>query len=398
MQSTIEIVSNLVGSATGLDAIKDQMSALLNNGSNLVFFQQINSYLNREIAEFGVSLLGRTMKWVGSVALVLMTIWIMIQGFRIITGQSRDSMMALVTNSLRATLIVGIATGWGVMGGNLFNWMGDGLQKNITVVVTGNDVDVYELIDENLGYMQLAFSSIDALQDGASPIAGDQKTRAMWFTGIGTGGPAITAGVMLLLNKIAIALFTGLGPIFILCLLFDQTKQLFSRWLFYGIGTMFSLAVLSVMVALSLDVVKAVSIAFWVNTFLGGSNEGVNSMALQQGGLGLVLTMLIISAPPMAAAFFQGVLGSFNAQNAFYNTGALGGNRSQSGVQPGYPGYRPETAPQNSSRESSNERSMAPPSSNQAVASNDVRSASDAKMGNANALSNLPVRPAGGIA
>ena len=132
--------------------------------------------------------------------------------------------------------------------------------------------------------MQLAFSSIDALQDGASPIAGDQKSRAMWFTGIGTGGPAITAGVMLLLNKIALALFTGLGPIFILCLLFDQTKQLFSRWLFYGVGTMFSLGVLSVMVALALKVVKAVSIAFWVTTFIGGSNEGVNSMAMQQGG------------------------------------------------------------------------------------------------------------------
>uniref|UniRef100_UPI003D3036BD type IV secretion system protein n=1 Tax=Klebsiella pneumoniae TaxID=573 RepID=UPI003D3036BD len=34
----------------------------------------------------------------------------------------------------------------------------------------------------------------------------------------------------------------GLGPLFILCLLFDQTKQLFQRWLFYGIGTMFSMA------------------------------------------------------------------------------------------------------------------------------------------------------------
>ncbi len=53
---------------------------------------------------------------------------------------------------------------------------------------------------------------------------------------------ANTAGVMLLLNKIALALFTGLGHIFILCLLFDQTKQLFGKWLYYGIGTMFSLA------------------------------------------------------------------------------------------------------------------------------------------------------------
>ncbi len=183
--------------------------------------------------------------------------------------------------------------------------------------------------------MQLAFSSIDALQDGASPIAGDQKSRAMWFTGIGTGGPAITAGVMLLLNKIALALFTGLGPIFILCLLFDQTKQLFSRWLFYGVGTMFSLGVLSVMVALALKVVKAVSIAFWVTTFIGGSNEGVNSMAMQQGGLGLVMTMLIISAPPMAAAFFQGTLGNFTQFSAFGGpTGATPGTR------PGEAGYR----------------------------------------------------------
>lgn len=39
-------------------------------------------------------------------------------------------------------------------------------------------------------------------------------------------------------------------------------------------------------------------------------------MALQQGGLGLVLTTLIITAPPMAAAFFQGTLGQFTAYSA----------------------------------------------------------------------------------
>src|SRR3546814_8604498 len=77
-------------------------------------------------------------------------------------------------------------------------------------------------------------------------------------------GPAITGGAMLLLNKVAMALFIGLGPMFILCLLFEQTKQLFSKWLFYGIGTMFSLALLSVMVAIALKMVLAVAAAFWV--------------------------------------------------------------------------------------------------------------------------------------
>lgn len=127
------------------------------------------------------------------------------------------------------------------------------------------------------------------------------------------------AGTMLLLNKIAMALFVGLGPLFVLCLLFDQTKNLFGRWLYYGLGTMFSLGVLSVMVTLSTDMVIAVAKAFWASSLLGAGPDNVSSMALQQGGLGMVMSMLILSAPPMAAMFFQGTLGNFNAYNAFAN-------------------------------------------------------------------------------
>lgn len=42
-------------------------------------------------------------------------------------------------------------------------------------------------------------------------------------------------------------------------------------------------------------------------------------MAMQQGGLGLILTVLIVTAPPMAASFFSGVLGQFSAYNQFSN-------------------------------------------------------------------------------
>ena len=156
--------------------------------------------------------------------------------------------------------------------------------------------------------------------------------------------PAVVAGSMLLLNKVAMALFVGLGPIFILSLMFEPTKQLFNRWLFYGIGTMFSLAVLSVMVAIALDMVLAVAGSFWVGRILGSSTEGINSMALQQGGLGLVLTTLIIMAPPMAAAFFQGMLGQFTAYSGFGGIGR-GTGVDSAGRTPGMPGYNPESTP-----------------------------------------------------
>ncbi|WP_053839930.1 type IV secretion system protein, partial [Xanthomonas graminis] len=111
--------------------------------------------------------------------------------------------------------------------------------------------------------------------------------------------------------------------LFILCLLFDATKSLFQKWLLYGIGTMFSLSVLTFTVSLATKVTTAVAAGFiakWAATN-GTAGEGVMSMALQQGGIGLVLSTLILTAPPMAAAFFQGTLGQFNAYSQLGQVG-----------------------------------------------------------------------------
>ncbi len=306
--------------------------------TNLVFFQEINSFLRDEIDEFGVNLLGRSMAWVGSIVLTLLTLWILIQGYRIVTGQSRDSMAALLTNSLRSILIIGLATGMAIGGSDLYGFLTDGLSAEITRVVTGNDDSAFARIDRSLGYMQLAMSSIDALEAGGDTVVENAKERALWFTGVGIAGPAVVAGSMLLLNKVAMALFIGLGPLFVLSLMFEQTRSFFGKWLFYGIGTMFSLAVLSVMVALALDMVLAVAASFWTGSLLGNNPEGVNSMALQQGGMGLILTTLIVMAPPMAASFFQGMLGQFTAYSAFGGMGR-GTGADSAGRTPGTPGY-----------------------------------------------------------
>lgn len=65
----------------------------------------------------------------------------------------------------------------------------------------------------------------------------------------------------------------------------------------------------------------------------GAMIDGMNSQALQQGGMGLILTTLILTAPPMAAFFFQGTLGSFMAYSQ------IGG--SPAAAQPGPQGQPP---------------------------------------------------------
>lgn len=346
MSRGIEIVGDWLKGSIGnwLDWLQPKVQSV----GDFVFFRLILAYLREEIQKFGVGMMTNAMQWVGGIALTLMTLWILIQGYRIATGLSREPMMALVTNSLRAAFIVGVATSMAAFGTNLHTFFTEDINKEIHWIVTGKDTKIEDQIDNSLAWMQVALTSIDMIDVVKDPTLDDDKNRAMWFVGMGTGGPAIVSGTMLLLYEIAMAMFVGFGPIFILCLLFEQTKQLFTKWLYYGIGTLFSMAVLSAMVSISLEMVTRVSAAFWTTALAGkllGSNfsDGLTSQAMQQGGMGLILTTLIISAPPMAAMFFQGLLGTPSAYNAM---GGAGAAQPGAGMPPGYAGsagYRPTT-------------------------------------------------------
>lgn len=301
----------------GADLLDALLRPMAQSIGDLAYYALIYEYLNDRIQDFGVDMMGRAMTTAGGIALVLMTIWVFFQGLRFVTGQNRESFMAFIITTLRAMLIVAAATTFAATGDSVYTLINDDLKGAITELVTGDDDDPADMIDRNLAYMQLGLSSIDALQVEGDPNLFQEKNRAMWMVGLGTAGPAMVGGSMLLLYNVMLALFVGLGPIFILCLLFDATKSLFQRWLLYGIGTMFSLAVLAAMIAIATDTVLSVAAAFWTSALLGqllGSSftSGMTSVAMQQGGIGLLLTVLIISTPPMVANFFQGALGGFS--------------------------------------------------------------------------------------
>ncbi|MEA9710821.1 type IV secretion system protein [Xanthomonas campestris] len=312
--------------------------------------------LRDEIAIFQWKLLQRTTSWVGMVALTVLTIWIFIQGYRLATGQSREAAMGLVVTALRAALIIGLATSMAKGSPQLYWTLTDGISSAITKTVTGDSDSPYKSIDQNLMLMQMALAGLDQIKTGGDKESEDAKNRARWFTGIGMAGPGVVAGSMLLLNKLAMALVVGFGPLFILCLLFQATKSLFSKWLLYGLGIIFSLSVLTFTVSLATKVVGAVGVAFLAKWAVsGGNGEGISSMALQQGGVGLVLTTLILTAPPMAAAFFQGTLGQFAPYSAIGSLGssdaASNANRQGANAQQS---YTPPTPSRESSSANSN--------------------------------------------
>ncbi|MFK3648943.1 type IV secretion system protein [Lysobacter enzymogenes] len=304
-----------------LITLPDWMTPSAQGIGDYVYFKLINAYFDHKIDKFGLALMKRAMAWTSQIALVLTTLWIMLAGFRIVTGQSREPMMGLVINAARVAFVVGLATTMSFGGASLHRFFTKDLDREIHALFTDDSDSSADAIDKNLAYMQIAIGAIDAVQipDDNAKLQ-KEKERALLFAGLGTASPPMVAGAMLLLYKFTLAMFIGLGPIFILCLMFDQTKDLFRKWLLYGIGNLFSMAMLSVVVSMAMELMAKIAVELWVakaTGIMGTATEGLTTQAMQQGGIGLLMTTIIVTVPPAAAMFFQGTVASFNYNTAF---------------------------------------------------------------------------------
>ncbi|MCC8616942.1 type IV secretion system protein [Xanthomonas vesicatoria] len=321
------------------------------NLGDFVFFKLVSDYFNREIQDFGLDLMKETMRWVSTIALTVTTLWILILGYRIATGQSRESAMATMIKAAKVAIIISIASALGANGAMLHQTVTQNLDKEIHGLFTGDDDSTAEdAIDENLAYTQLALAALDAVRvDASEPEMLEKKGRAVMLAGFGTASPPMAAGAMLLLFKFTMAFLIGIGPIFILALVFDQTKDLFKKWLFYVIGTLFSMSMLSVVTAMVLKFTAKVAGAYWAVKFIKfGDAEGLSSQALQQGGIGLIMTMLIITVPTIAAALWQGNMGTFLSYTAFNSAASPGPQGQPAGS------YMPQQAPRTTNETSQN--------------------------------------------
>ncbi|MGJ7491926.1 type IV secretion system protein [Variovorax sp. ZT4R33] len=270
-------------------------------------------------------------------------------------------------------VIVVAATTMAVGSVNLQNFFTRDLAQGINYLVTGKDESPVKAIDENLAWTQVAMGAIESVKTPANDIANTAaQGKASLMAMLGVAGPPMTAGAMLLMYQMAMMLFIGLGPIFILRLLFDTTKPLFHNWVKYGIATLFAMAVLDFTTSIVMKLMLRVAAALWssniIGVLTGETAEGLSNTAMQQGGIGLILTLLIISAPPMAAQFFGGTLGQFQP---FSQLGGAAQPAAQgpAGQAPGgYAAPAPQTtqtAPSNQPPGGLNNRAGVPPSSPQ---------------------------------
>lgn len=221
----------------------------------------------------------------------------------IIRGAVEMPVMDFLGRSIRIGLIVGVA-----LAGGLY-------QSDIAEVITSlpNDLAVSLISDPTHGAS--AANLIDKAAEKGFTAAGEAFKKAGFFEDNGlvyalfaliillaTAILVAIGGAFVLLSKVALALLAGLGPLFILGMLWQPTVRFFELWLAqtinYGLLVVLFSAIFGFMISIYTNFVSDIQFG-----------EGIN-FAYSLGGaliLSVAMIMILLQLPSIASGLAGGV-------------------------------------------------------------------------------------------
>lgn len=247
----------------------------------------------------------------------IITIWVAYQGFMIITGANRNPVVPMMIKTGKMVLVMSLVA---LLAGQspVIADAVDDFRNLISTAIVGSNIDIYQMIDLNLTIAMVFNMLVDSLVGGQLAGAdGNSLTKVAAL--IGQSGPAVLVSVLSLMAEISLVLAVMLSPLFLFFFLFQQTTAMFWSWVKFLLGTMVSLAVItllgSIMMEMMMNYAGKVVAAFFVNAAFsalssatGGAVSGgfdISASAMQLGALGALSTALLTMVPPLIMGFFN---------------------------------------------------------------------------------------------
>lgn len=158
----------------------------------------------------------------------LLIIWITIWGFSLILGRTQESLGDGVVRVIKISFIITLGLTVGIYNSVVVSFI-QGFPETIAgVLITGSYTSSGALDSLYLKVFQSAKSAFDAAgiwngNVGMYFIAAGIIAVGIWLV--------LVTGSLILLSQLAMAVLLGLGPIFIIMLLFNSTQRFFESWL-----------------------------------------------------------------------------------------------------------------------------------------------------------------------
>ena len=158
-----------------------------------------------------------------TVLTILLTLYVAIFGFLLLTGRAGVGVRSLVPRAMTLGLVLTFATSWVAYQSVVWN-LAVGAPDWLAGILMGGGGSATQTFAEKI---DVVFLAIQEASQGVDDISAFSPPGMMWMGAmlfmLGTLGLLVTA-------RIALAVLVALGPIFVVMALFEGTRGLFAGW------------------------------------------------------------------------------------------------------------------------------------------------------------------------
>lgn len=263
-------------------------------------FAQLNTALTTYVGDVATGVIGAFT----GVTYTLLMIYMMLWGWSTLRGMISEPITDAMTRLIRLSVIVGIAMNLGRYNTFVSNFLWNTPDALAAVVASG-----YSDSTTNVQYLDGLMSKLYDLGDAfwqKANAAGDflpdfgllATAILIWIAGVA----ATAYGAFLLaLSKMALAILLGIGPLFVLCLIFEGTKRFFESWMGQALNYVFLVVLTAGAIKLILTIITTYL------TAAGTPADPTIDQALPAIVLCVIAALVMMQLPSIASALGGGV-------------------------------------------------------------------------------------------
>lgn len=156
---------------------------------------------------------------------ILLTIYVALFAFGLITGRSRMGINSMTSRLVTMGLVLTFATSWIAYQSVVWN-LATGAPNELAGILTGTPGNATDVFAAKIDIVFRAL--IEAAGGSTAPSSTYSPLGLMWL-----GGTLLLLGTVGILatSRIALAVLLALGPVFVVLALFQGTRGLFTGWL-----------------------------------------------------------------------------------------------------------------------------------------------------------------------
>ena len=261
--------------------------------------------------------------WLSPTVAVLITIYVILWGVSMMRGAIQEPMWDGIIRIFKIITITGIALNVANYSTYLGNFLEHGADEVSQKLITAPGAPQSQA--EKTDLLDNALSSGFAAGNEAwhtVGISGYFIAMALWAA---TFVLCLIAAFMIALVKIAIAVLVAIGPIFIVCVMFDSTKKFFDQWL----GQVINFMILEVLVVAGMALLFSI-FQRYADYAASTGNPGTENIFYM--GLSAGMGFLFIKELPSIASSLAGGVALAGATAAHAVTGRHGGAGLRAGM------------------------------------------------------------------